>query len=127
MKRILIYILVLGLGVSACEYKDMPIQCLQGKVIMSSCCTGSTFIDLDSSVPIGKPTQINGTNYRNVIQVPGSINNGNVYLSLRQFDPKNDQSLFPIHCMCFIAIGTEVPVWVATNYSYTSCNELRAD
>jgi hypothetical protein len=122
MKRSLILILVLGALASGCEYNNLEIACYKGHVIMSSCCTGSSFIDIGSKIPIGKTTSINGKNYSNVIQVPGYLNDGEIYLKLRKFDSSRDQNLFPpIYCYCLIAIGLDVPIYVATSYSYVSC------
>ena len=110
--------------VSACEYKDLETQCYHGKFIMSSCCTGSSFIQLDSKFPIGKTMKESGKEYQNVIQVPGYLNDGDIYLKLRPFNPDKDYGLFPIHCYCLIAVGLDVPVFVATAYSYTGCPEI---
>jgi len=88
---------------------------------MTSCCTGSTFISLDSSTPIGKNTKLNGGDYSNVIQVPGYLESKDIYLNLRDFNPDKDSNLFPIHCYCLITVGMDVPVFVATAVSYSSC------
>jgi hypothetical protein len=89
---------------------------------MSSCCSGSTFISLDSSTPIGKNTKLNGQNYSNVIQVPGYLNQSDVYMNLRDFDSDKDFHLFPpVHCYCLITVGMDVPLFVATAVSSSSC------
>ena len=120
MKKIVILLICVGLTIFGCEYNNVA-TCYHGKVIMTSCCTGSTFISIDSSTPIGKNTKLNGQDYSNVIQVPGYLNDGDVYMNLRKFDPDKDSNLFPIHCYCLIAIGMDVPVFVATAVSYSSC------
>ena len=120
MKKIVILLICVGLTIFSCEYNNVA-NCYHGKVIMTSCCTGSTFISLDSSAPIGKNTKLNGQNYSNVIQVPGYLNDGDVYMNLRKYNPDKDANLFPIHCYCLIVIGMDVPVFVATAISYSSC------
>ena len=120
MKKI-ITIVVVGLLALGCENKDISPPCYYGKIIMSSCCTGSTFISIKSPLPIGKNTILNGKEYSNVIQVPDYLTGTDIYLTLRKYDPDKDSSLFPIHCMCFIAVGADVPVYVATATSTTSC------
>ena len=113
---------IICLLASGCAYNDVKPGCYHGKVILSSCCTGSTFINLESIWPVGKATELNGQEYPNVIQVPGYLNNGDVYLNLRKFDPDKDNNLFPNpHCYCLITIGMDVPIMVATALSYTSC------
>ena len=124
MKKIAILLICVSLTIGACENNNLAI-CYHGKVIMSSCCTGSTFVNIESSIPIGKNTNLNGQEYSNVIQVPGYLNNGDVYLNLRKFDPDKDSyDIFPIHCYCLIAVGMDVPVFVATAFSTNSCPEI---
>ncbi|MBS1506541.1 MAG: hypothetical protein JSS79_07845 [Bacteroidetes bacterium] len=107
---------------ASCEYNNRGIECYHGTVIMSSCCTGSSFIDIDSTVPLGKKTTLNGKEYANVIQVPGYLSNGTIYINLRPYDPSKDQGLFPpIQCYCLVAIGMDVPIFVNTGFSYSSC------
>ena len=121
MRKITVPLLCIGLTLAGCEYNNIS-NCYYGNIIMTSCCTGSTFISLDSSTPIGKDTQLNGQQYSNVIQVPGYLNNGDVYINLRKYDPEKDAHLFPpVLCLCLIAVGTEVPVFVAAAVSYSSC------
>ena len=123
MKKFII--LIAGLFAFSCENKDISPPCYQyhGKIIMTSCCTGSTFISIKSPQPIGKNTTLNGEDYLNVIQVPDYLTGTDIYLNLRKYDPDKDGSLFPIHCMCFIAVGMDVPIYVATAISTTSCTE----
>jgi hypothetical protein len=122
MKKIILFIAV-GLFTLRCENKDIsPCYQYQGKIIMTSCCTGSTFINIESSEHIGKTTTLNGQEYSNVIQVPDYMTGNNIYLNLRKFDSQKDDSLYPIHCMCFIAEFQDVPVFVATAISTTSCS-----
>jgi hypothetical protein len=107
---------------SSCEYNNLDVKCYEGTVIASSCCTGSSFINIDSSAPIGKPTKWNGIDYNNMIQVPGYLNQGKIYLKLRSFDPKKDQALFPPGpCYCLVAVAADVPVWLTLASSYSSC------
>jgi len=108
----------------SCENKDIDSPCYQyhGKIIMTSCCTGSTFITITSPQQIGKNTNLNGQDYLNVIQVPDYLTGTDIYLNLRTYDPDKDGSLFPFHCMCFIAVGMDVPVFVATGISSTTCS-----
>src|SRR5437879_11828091 len=107
MNKIVFGIVIASAIVISCEYKDISPPCYHGKVIMSSCCTGSTFISMDSSTPIGKDTKLNGQDYSNVIQVPGYLSNsdGSIYMNLRKFNPDKDYHLFPIHCYCLVAVG----------------------
>jgi len=120
MSKIAILLICVGLAMR-CEYDNIA-KCYHGKVIMTSCCTGSTFISLDLSTPIGKNTKLNGQDYSNVIQVPGYLNQGDVYLSLREFDSSKDSGLFPpIRCLCLIVVGMDVPVFAVTALSYSSC------
>jgi hypothetical protein len=80
---------------------------------MSSCCTGTTFINIDSSIPFGKKANLNGQEYPNVIQVPGYLNQTDVYIKLRPFDPNKDSHLFPpAPCYCLFAEGMNVPKYV---------------
>src|SRR5258706_257402 len=127
MKKIIILAIV-GLFTFSCENKDISPACYHGKIIMSSCCTGSTFISIKSPVPIGKNTNLNGQEYANVIQVPGYLTGsagGDVFLNLRKFDPDKDYILYPpIICECFVAVGMDVPVYVATSVSTTSCPDV---
>src|SRR5258705_10327636 len=110
-----------ALAISGCEYNNLA-NCYHGKVIMTSCCTGSTFISLDLSTPIGKNTKLNGQDYANVIQVPGYLNQAEVYMNLRKFDSSKDSKLFPpVPCLCLIAVGMDVPLFVDTALSYSSC------
>ncbi|MBI1769396.1 MAG: hypothetical protein HY015_05300 [Bacteroidetes bacterium] len=88
---------------------------------MYSCCTGSTFISIESPMLIGKNVTLNGQGYSNVIQIPDYQKSGEIYLNLRKYDPDKDYGLFPIHCYCLIAVGAEVSVFVATAVSYSSC------
>ena len=120
MKKIIILISG-GLFVFGCENNDIGTPCYHGQVIMSSCCTGSTFISIKSPFPIGKDTNLNGKNYSNVIQVPDYLTGTDVYLNLRKYDPEKDASLFPIHCYCLVAVGMDVPIFVARSVSNTSC------
>lgn len=123
---------IAGIGImflltSGCAYNDIKPDCYHGKVILSSCCTGSTFINLESPWPIGIATRLNEQEYTNVIQVPGYLNNGDVYINLRKFDPDKDSNLFPNpHCYCLIAIGMDVPMMVVTAMSYSSCPEAKS-
>ncbi len=122
MSKISILLICVGLAIS-CEYNNTS-NCYHGKVIMTSCCSGSTFITLDSSTPIGINTKLNGQEYSNVIQVPGYLNQNQsvVYMNLRKYDPGKDSHLFaPRPCYCLIAVGTDVPLFVATALSYSSC------
>jgi len=126
MKKIIIGILISCLFVIGCNYHDLKAKCYHGKIIMSSCCTGSTFIELISSPQIGKKTTLNGQEYQNAIQVPGYINNGgnngDIYLNLRAYDPDKDHNIYPMPlCYCLVAVGMDVPVFVATAYSYSTC------
>ncbi|HCW06689.1 MAG TPA: hypothetical protein DGG95_04905 [Cytophagales bacterium] len=122
VKLFLFFFLVVNLF--QCDYKDIQPKCYHGTVIMSSCCTGSTFISLDSSIPIGKQMKWGEKEYANVIQVPNYLNvTGDIYLTLRPFDRDKDQSLFPpIQCYCFVVVGMDVPIYVATSYSSQPCN-----
>jgi hypothetical protein len=121
MNKVLSGIFALCLLIS-CEYRDTGIKCYHGKVILSSCCSGSTFINLDTTLPLGKKTAINGQDYDNMIQLPGDyLANEDIYMNLRTFDPNKDYALFPPHCYCLIAIGSDVPLFVATAFSYSSC------
>jgi hypothetical protein len=122
MSKISILLIFVGLAIS-CEYNNTS-NCYHGKVIMTSCCSGSTFITLDLSTPMGINTKLNGQEYSNVIQVPGYLNQNQsvVYMNLRKYDPGKDSNLFaPIRCYCLIAVGTDVPLFVATALSYSSC------
>jgi hypothetical protein len=115
------------ISIIGCEYKNLEPNkgnCYHGSVIMSSCCTGSTFISLDSTFPIGKLMTWGGNEYQNVIQVPNYLNvSGDIYLTLRDFNPDKDQSLYPpIQCYCFVVVGMDVPVYVATSYSSHPCD-----
>ena len=125
MRKIITLVLCIGLAFTSCEYHNLA-NCYHGKVIITSCCSGSTFINLDSSTPIGKKNKLNGQDYSNVIQVPGFLNQSEVYLNLRGFDSDKDFNLFPpkqSYCLgdCLIAVGTDVPFFVATAVSYSSC------
>jgi hypothetical protein len=121
MKKAVIVLFCIGVTVTGCEYNNVS-NCCHGRVIMTSCCTGSTFISLDSSAPIGKNTKLNGQDYSNVIQVPGYLSAGNIYLNLRKFDPDKDSNLFPpMRCYCLIAVGAEAPIFVTTAVSNTAC------
>ena len=82
MRKIVILAFCVGLAFTSCEYNNLA-NCYHGTVITSICCTGSTFISLDSSTPIGKTTKFYGKDYLNVIQVPGYLNQGEVYMNLR--------------------------------------------
>jgi len=114
-------ILLFWVLASGCEYNNLQ-NCYHGKVIMTSCCSGSTFITLDSSTPIGINTKLNGQEYSNVIQVPCYLDQSVVYMNLRNYDPEKDSHLFaPIRCYCLIAVGTDVPVFVTVAVSYSSC------
>ena len=121
MNKVVASIIIASVTVLSCQNNDSGTLCYHGKVIMSSCCTGSTFISIKGPFRIGKDTNLNGQEYSNVIQVPDYLANGDVYLNLRKFDPDKDASLFPIHCYCLIAVGMDVPVYVATAVSTTSC------
>ena len=120
MDKVEILLVCVGLTMS-CEYNNTS-NCYHGKVIMTSCCTGSTFISLDSSTPIGKDTQFNGQEYSNVIQVPGYLSLKDEYLNLREFDREKDSHLFPpVLCYCLITVGADVPIFVATASSNSAC------
>ncbi|MGC4023506.1 MAG: hypothetical protein QM734_16930 [Cyclobacteriaceae bacterium] len=125
MNKIIVALLIIFVAAD-CSHENSN-KCYQGTIIMSSCCTGSTFINLNTSWPLGVKTKINGTEYQNVIQVPGYLdkeNTNTIYLSLRPFDRDHDQNLYPpIQCYCLMAIGLDVPVFVATAHSYTSCQQ----
>jgi hypothetical protein len=89
---------------------------------MSSCCSGTSFIELDASFPIGKATNLNGQDLKNVIQVPGYLDEGEIYMNLRAFNQNRDQSLFPLPpCGCPIFENMDVPMWVQTGYSTSAC------
>jgi len=120
MRKTVILLSCIVLAFTGCEYNNLA-NCYQGTVITSNCCTGSTFISLNSSAPIGKTTKFYGKDYPNVIQVPGYLNEGNVFMNLREFDRDKDSNLFPIHCYCLVAVGIDVPVFVALAVSYSSC------
>jgi hypothetical protein len=122
MKRNTIILLFLALVVGACSYDNIRVSCYHGKVIGTSCCTGTSFIALDAITPIGKPMVWGGVQYQNVVQVPGFLNSGNVYLDLRAFE-QSDGNLLSIYCYCLVAEGQNVPLWVATRYSYTACGD----
>ena len=114
--------MLLALAASSCENKDIGTNCVRGKVIMSSCCTGTTFINLESWRQLGKKTVINGQSYNNVIQVPNYYNSGDIYLDLRSYVASKDSELFPsTRCYCLVAIGLDVPIYVATAFSYSGC------
>jgi hypothetical protein len=123
MKKTFLFIIGLWMVASSCEYNSLKTMCYHGKFIMSSCCTGSSFIQLNSKFPIGKTLKYDDHEYTNVIQVPGYLNAGDVYLNLRPFNQEKDSGLFPIHCYCFIAVGVDVPMFVATSFSYSGCPE----
>jgi hypothetical protein len=122
MSKISFGIFICFLLATGCSYNDLSPKCYHGEVIMNSCCTSSSFINIDSSFPWGKKTTLNGKEYQNVIQVPGFLNAGNVYLNLRDFNRDKDYNLFPpIRCYCLVVIGMDVPTYVATAVSYSSC------
>ena len=85
MKLQLFVILALGLIIFGCDCEHSDSTCYHGTVIMSSCCTGTTFIELDAATPIGKSTQLMGQEFKNVIQVPGYLDEGEIFLNLRAF------------------------------------------
>jgi len=121
MKKV-ISIVIGGLFSFSCGYKDLsPCYQYHGKIIMTSCCTGSTFISIKSSEQIGRKTNLNGQDYSNVIQVPDYIMGTNIYLNLRKYNPDKDSALFPAHCYCLIAVGADVPLFVATAVSTITC------
>ncbi|MBS1682505.1 MAG: hypothetical protein JST48_12400 [Bacteroidetes bacterium] len=115
----------------SCKYDDIsPYSiCLKGEIVLSTCCTGTTFINLETSIQLGKKITWANHEYQNMIQVPGYLGNPTintigkeVYLNLRAIDMKHDQNLFPTEiCFCLIPIALDVPVYVAVNYSYGSC------
>jgi len=122
MKKIVAGTWIICLLASGCEYKDVGPDCYHGKVIFSSCCSGTTLVSLESALPIGRAIQVNGQEYPNTIQLPGYLNAGDVYLNLRQFDPDKDNNLFPNpRCYCLIPVDWDVPLMVATALSHTSC------
>ncbi|HEX5168111.1 MAG TPA: hypothetical protein VFW11_02985 [Cyclobacteriaceae bacterium] len=89
---------------------------------MSSCCSGTSFIELDAFPHIGKATQLMGQDLKNVIQVSGYLDEGEIYLNLRPFDQEEDRSLIPSpHCYCLITVEMDVPMWVATAFSPSAC------
>jgi hypothetical protein len=123
MNKIIVIVFLISLTVG-CESNHHDTECVHGTVIMSSCCTGSSFINLETILQLGIKTTLNGKEYANVIQVPGYLTTGNIYLNLRQYDPTKDAGLFPpISCYCLIAVGADVPIFVATGHSYSSCPE----
>lgn len=122
MKQKLFAISLLWLTISCCDSIDTEIKCYHGSVIMFSCCSGTSFIELDASTPIGKATTLNGQDFKNVIQVPGYLDEGEIYMNLRAFNQNDDQSLFPFPpCGCPISIEMDVPMWVQTGYSTSVC------
>jgi hypothetical protein len=120
MKKIII-IIAISLFAFSCEHHDLSTSCYHGKVIMSSCCSGSTFISIETPIRIGKDTKLIGQNYSNVIQVPGYLTGPNIYLNLRKYDSQKDVSLFLVHCYCLISEVMDVPIFVATSFSTTEC------
>ena len=122
MKKQLFAFIIMWLTASCCDRIDPETACYHGIVIMSSCCSGTSFIELDATTPIGKSTNLMGQDFKNVIQVPGYLNNGEIFLNLRAFRQDEDQSLFPSpHCYCLISEGMDVPMWVQTAFSASSC------
>ena len=122
MRKIKAVVLFICLFGASCEYHDLGLKCYKGKIIMSTCCTGSTFINIESPWQIGIKTKLNGQEYGNVIQVPGYIKDIDIYMNLRTFNRDRDYNLFPpISCYCLIVEGMDVPLFVATAYSDASC------
>ena len=121
MNKVLLTVAI-ALIFSSCDHETNSFKCFHGYVIMSSCCSGTTFIELDGITPIGKATTLNGQDYKNVIQVPGYLTGGEIYLNLREYNEKGDESTIPQpHCYCLISVGMNVPMWVQTNYSNSAC------
>jgi len=123
MKKIWILFPLLWLIGSNCKKEQaLGSTCFHGKVILSSCCTGSTFIALDGSQSIGRPMKYNDTLRFNVIQIPGYHPLGDAYLIVRPYNAATDQNLFPpIECYCLVAIGLNAPIYVPVTYSQTAC------
>lgn len=119
--RTIAAILLCSLAVAGCEYNNID-TCYHGKIIMTNCCAGTTYISLDSGPTIGTSRNLNGQEYSNVIEVPGYLTENAAYMNLRGYNPEKDAHLLPpVRCQCLVAEGMDVPTFVVTAASSSSC------
>jgi hypothetical protein len=76
--------------------------CYKGRAIMFSCCTGTTFFEMSTSVALGKDIEVGGITYHNAIQVVGRFE-GEMSMQFREYDPQKDQNKIGPVCYCLMA------------------------
>lgn len=94
--------------------------CKTGRAIMYSCCTGTTFVEMNTSEALGKDIQLGDTTYHNAIQIVGRFE-GNINVQLRAFNSDID-SLGAI-CYCLMAEPwVSLPMYVVESGSTADCS-----
>lgn len=122
--RIQLLFLVAGILAASCSCDPPNQTCLKGKSVVSSCCTGTTVIELTGGVQLGDTISINGVQYYNAIQVNGKIaDDEEIFFKIRTYDP--DKDTLPIECNCVAAeFWVGLPTYMITEWYDESCRKL---
>lgn len=120
LKKLSLLFGVAFLFAASCDRDDD--NCVRGNTLSYSCCTGTTFIDLNSSVPLGGTVVKDGVTLENVIQVVGEFSGDDICLNLRPFDPEKDANLIGAVCYCLVAHEWDsLPKYVITPAHDPAC------
>ena len=114
-------ILLLGFLLGCSDEKINLSGCHHGKVILLNGCSAESLISVKSDLPIGKKITIDNIEYSNVIKVPGLINKGSIYFTIRDFNRDADFALFTPYIECFYVKNYDVPLYVITAYNTSNC------
>lgn len=116
-------ILFVAILAASCSCDPQNQTCLKGKTIVSSCCTGTTVIELTGGEQLGDTITLDGVQYFNAIQVSGEFSKDEqVFFKMRAYDP--DKDTLPVECECFAAepwVG--LPTFIVTDWVDESCNK----
>jgi hypothetical protein len=113
----------------SCEKENLKSPCIEGIVFGYGQCEEASLIEVKNLPNLGRTIPFydfdkGDTVYNNVIKVPGSFPVGKIYFNYRKYNRSADYVLFlfdsPQACP-FDNIPYDVPIYVITNYSQTSC------
>lgn len=127
MKKMIIFILSIGLFAFSCEDSDVTPECVLGTVIGYEYCSNAVLIQVSSNSIIGgKITYYDDTEFENIIRAPAELGEyalGTIYFTYRPYDKEKDAGLFkPRDTPCNMYNWPfDIPTIVITDDSTSNC------